>query len=182
MRKINISVVRESLDYDCDTGCFIWKKRPISHFKDARAQKSWNTRYSGRAAGVLDGFGYFMIGLMDQKVRAHSLAWVLVYNEWPKGQVDHINHDKSDNRIVNLRVVSHKDNAKNAGVRVDNTSGIVGVTWDKRLTKWKAQIYANNKNVYLGSFTDKFKAICARKSAEIKYEFHENHGVVICEQ
>jgi len=131
----------------------------------------------GDKAGCLDKItGYIKISIDGKDYQAHRLIWLHVYGVWPKYNIDHINHDRADNRILNLRTVKQQENLKNLSFSKLNTSGITGVYWSKAVNKWLAQIYVNKKAVYLGCFTDKFEAICARMSANIKYGYHENHG------
>lgn len=92
-----------------------------------------------------------------------------VVNESLLIQVDHINHKRFDNRKCNLRVCSHTENQWNKGLKSNNTSGVVGVVWNKRKQKWMARIGINKQDIFLGYFTDKNDAIQARKEAEEKY-------------
>lgn len=119
--------------------------------------------------------GYLTVG----GYLAHRLAWYLYYLEWPSGQIDHINQDKKDNRICNLRVVSNKENHKNMPIQKNNKSGIVGVHYAKRKGKWVAYIKVDGKRIHIGSYADIFSACCARRSMEIKLGFHSNHGKLI---
>lgn len=87
-----------------------------------------------------------------------------------KGHVtDHINKDKLDNRKLNLRIATHSLSAYNQRIRIDNSSGVTGVVWDKLANMYKCRIYKNNKCFYLGHFKNKLDAIKARKEAENKY-------------
>ena len=90
--------------------------------------------------------------------------------------IDHINHISTDNRWVNLRVVSQADNTKNASKRRDNTSGVTGVIWHKATSKWQVSIDAARKRVYGGLFDSFEDAVAKRKELELKYGFHPNHG------
>ena len=83
--------------------------------------------------------------------------------------VDHMNHKKNDNRKKNLRVTSHKNNNKNCVLAKNNSSGVTGVSWYKRYSKWEANIMIDGKKKYLGRFTDFDEAVKARKKAEEKY-------------
>lgn len=83
--------------------------------------------------------------------------------------IDHKNHNTTDNRKRNLRIVTSSNNSMNHVKRKDNTSGVTGVRWHKATDKWQSDIYVNGKNIYLGVFSDKNKAIAARKEAEKKY-------------
>lgn len=87
-------------------------------------------------------------------------------NETPTGlSTDHINGNKLDNRRKNLRICTQAQNNANARMRRDNTSGVRGVVWHKRLEKWQAQITVNGKCLYLGMFVDMKDAIEARRKA-----------------
>ena len=83
--------------------------------------------------------------------------------------VDHINHNKLDNRKKNLRICQQIDNAHNLRLSINNTSGVTGVQWMKDRNKWRAFITIENKKKYLGDFYNKEEAIKARKEAEEKY-------------
>lgn len=84
-------------------------------------------------------------------------------------EVDHINHNKLDNRKENLRVVTHSQNHFNGKLRSDNKYGIKGLLWRAQYKKWQASIIAKGVNIHLGSTADFFEACCLRKSAELKY-------------
>jgi hypothetical protein len=98
----------------------------------------------------------------------------MVYGDEPQ-DIDHINGNRRDNRIANLRAVDRRENMRNARLRSNNTSGIVGVTFSRDRKKWVAQIN-DGKVRSLGRF-DKFEdAVEARKAAERRAGFHPNHG------
>ena len=82
---------------------------------------------------------------------------------------DHKDRDPLNNRRSNLREATHTENMRNCSKRRDNTSGYIGVTWNKRANKWEAQLSLNHKNLHLGKFTDKEEALKARLQAELKY-------------
>lgn len=88
----------------------------------------------------------------------------------PKGYfVDHINHQKTDNRKCNLRNVTKSENHMNVGKIATNTSGVTGVSWSSTAKKWQASIVVNKKSIHLGLFANINEAASARKEAEIKY-------------
>lgn len=95
-------------------------------------------------------------------------------------EIDHINHDKIDNHIENLRIVSHSDNLKNLSLRSDNKTGISGVCWHSKQNKWQASINVNGRMKYLGVFDCIEKATEARKIAEFEHKYHPNHGAPNC--
>lgn len=85
-------------------------------------------RYAGRAAGSIGADGYVTIGLGRERARAHRLAWRIVHGAWPTLAIDHINGDKTDNRIANLRQVTAKQNRENQQrARSDSRTGLLGV-------------------------------------------------------
>ena len=116
------------LDYDRATGIFSWNK-------------SVSNKPSGRVAGAVRPNGYICVSVGGRKWYAHRLAWFLVYGEEPQGQIDHINGDRADNRISNLRVVTCSENLENQRrPRSNNSSGFLGVVrkgnrWGARITK-----------------------------------------------
>ncbi len=177
-------VLRRLLSYDPETGELRWKKRPVWLFKKPSGAKTrrwrasyWNNRYAThRAFTSKDRHGYHQGNLFNTVYRAHRLIWVLHHGTWPEADIDHINGDRSDNRIENLRSVSRMENLQNVRLRPNNTSGIVGVSWMPKLSKWQAYINVNRKRLPLGQFKNKSDAIAARKAAEKKYGFHPNHG------
>ena len=155
--------IKEMLSYNPNTGCFIW-------------MVSRGSAKVGDAAGGINGKGYFQIRVKGKIYLSHRLAWMITHGKFPEYDTDHINHDRADNRIVNLREVTRQENMKNASLYKTNTSGCCGISWFKSDGKWMAYIKLNGKDAYLGLFTDKFEAICARKSAENTHGYHANHG------
>jgi len=164
---INQKDLKEALHYNPDTGVFTW----VNLSPYARSAKI------GDVAGYLDKKdGYMRIKVKGKQYLSHRLAWFYAHGVWPKHEVDHVNHDRADNRIVNLREVTRLENMRNASQYKTNTSGVTGVYWHKPTEKWQASIAVEGKLLYLGLDVDKFEAICARKSAENRYNFHSNHG------
>lgn len=169
--------MRKLLRYERETGKLFWLERPREMFPDERAWKIWNTRYAGKEAFTADnGNGYRRGAVFDKMYRAHRVIWAIHTGAWPDDHIDHINGVRDDNRIDNLRAVSHAENQKNCRGRKDNTSGVMGVHWYKRRGAWQAYIKVAGKNKHLGYFKSKEDAIAARAAAEIEYGFHENHG------
>ena len=162
---ITQTYLKEIFDYNPDTGVF------------TRLISTTNCVKVGDIAGCVNkNHGYRAISVKNKLYLAHRLAWLYMTGEWPKDQIDHINHDRVDNRWVNLRKATRQENGKNMSMSKRNTSGVTGVCWAKVESKWFAQIMVDSKTIGLSYFADKFEAICARKSAENKYGFHGNHG------
>ena len=153
----------ELLHYDPDTGEFRWRV-------------SRGPRKAGAVAGGPHQTGYATIRIDSVQYLTHRLAWLTTYGEFPPEQTDHINHDKSDNRISNLRAVSHSENSRNQKIYKNNTSGVVGVSWYPKKGKWRSKMKVREKYIHLGYFTEKEDAISARKAAEEEHNFHPNHG------
>jgi hypothetical protein len=137
---------------------------------------------SGSAYFAKNRGGYFTFSLNGKTERIHRYAFFAMTGAWPPNDVDHINGIQTDNRWENLRMATRTENGRNQKRHCTNTSGYVGVRWHKAGRKWIAQIMVNKKNIHLGSFEDKDEAIAVRKAAEIKYNFHENHGRVMPEK
>jgi hypothetical protein len=156
--------IRDALNYEYATGDFTWRKS-----RGSRAQ-------AGDKAGSLAKNGNLDIRLDGVSYKAHRLAWKIFYGKDPADQIDHIDGDKTNNRFANLRVVDNTENQRNAKRPSNNTSGHIGVTWDKANSKWAAQIMVDGKTIRLGRFASKAEAIAARKAAEVLHGFHENHG------
>lgn len=132
-----------------------------------------------KEVGYDSGRVYLQVTFNNKKYLLHRFVWMYVHGIMPSGEIDHINHDRGDNRMVNLRVVTPSENQRNMSLRVDNSSGTTGVYFHKATGKWRAQIRIGRKIIGFGAFHDKDDAVAARKTAEVKYGFHENHGLAI---
>jgi len=140
-------IYREHLDYDPDTGVIVWKKKPFrSHIT------------IDHEAGTVNHQGYRQIGLRGKIKFSHIVAWFLHYDEWPLAHIDHINGIKDDNRICNLRVVTHRENHHNLSIHRDGK--LVGTTSVKRKNeiKWQSNIQVNGKEYHLGLFPSEKEA------------------------
>jgi len=161
---IDYGTANKYLKYDTETGLFAWRISP------------GNRRRVGSKAGA-DVNGYVQIQLKGERYYAHRLAWLFIYGEFPKYEIDHIDHNRSNNRIDNLRSVNCQTNSRNARIPSNNTSGICGVRWCKSNSKWMAGIVINRKPFHLGYFKNIKDAAKAREEANIGYGFHPNHGM-----
>lgn len=164
-------LLRQLLKYDSTSGALTWRRRPISFFRDdarwsaGQSCKRWNTRYAGKEAFTATVTGYRCGRLSKRNYLAHRVIWAMVYDEWPVSEVDHIDRDRQNNRICNLRLATRSENAANQCMRSNNRSGFKGVTWSKVAKKWTAEISFNNKRNYLGLFETKEEAALAYKNA-----------------
>ena len=160
--------LKQHLNYNPETGVFVWRYNP-----NRNAQ--WNFMWPGKVAGSVTEKGYCRIRLLNKGIRAHRLAFLYVYGYMPK-EVDHIDGDKLNNKIDNLRDVTHSENMRNAKKYPTNTTGVTGVTYRKSADKWLAYITVHQKRIHGGIFNTKEEAVAARQRLEKKYDFHENHG------
>lgn len=150
-RYLTASRLRELVNYDPDTGIFTWKVYRNSQAKVGDVIGSGHTSPSGYRVAMIDRTFY----------QQHRLAWLYVYGEWPKEQVDHINRVKTDNRICNLRAVYGFENAQNAMTRSHNTSGYKGVHLVRTTGRWRAQLRVNGRRIDLGTYDNPEKASAA---------------------
>lgn len=152
------------LNYNPDTGLITWKINRGGHAK------------KGTEAGTLNWDNHRHLRVNYKIYQAHRIAWLLVHGHFPLNEIDHINGIHNDNRLINLRDVTGQENACNRPVPKNNTSGVMGVSWCKKINKWHARIRKNYQYILLGDYTNWFDAVCARKAAEHQYGFHINHG------
>jgi len=167
--------------YDPSSGYVIWMERGPNTFSCAenertRVSSRWNKLRSGKRAGHMNSNGYVVMCIEGKTIQGHRIAWALHYGEWPSDEIDHINGNKSDNRISNLRVVSPRENSQNRKRPKTNSSGSIGVHYHKRSMSWHARIMVDGKRHHLGSFNTSGEASEAYDRAAKKFNFHENHG------
>lgn len=143
---ISVERLKEVLNYSPETGLFTWKIRLGSRTK------------IGAVAGSIKPDGYVCIEIDKVRYKAHRLAWLYVYEEFPELFIDHINGDTGDNRISNLRLANHEQNMWNSKKAAHNTSGYKGVHFNKNTKKWRACAWQKNNIVHIGLFETKEKA------------------------
>ncbi|HTV32739.1 MAG TPA: HNH endonuclease, partial [Methylocella sp.] len=156
---VTLERLKAVLDYEPETGLFRWKRSKT------------NTK-CGQIAGSKSGCGYIYIEIDGIAYLAHRLAWLYMTGEWPS-ELDHIDLDKTNNTISNLRVADRSQNCCNKKIRADNKSGVPGVNYHTRLKKWVARIAVRGKRYSLGCFESLEEAAAAReqKLAEFHGEF-----------
>jgi hypothetical protein len=179
MKKIiAVEYIKQCIDYDADTGLFVWKERPREHFKTERGHKQTNARQVGKPAFAVPHSAGYLHGALDGvRMFAHRVAWAIHYGHWPEDEIDHINHVKTDNRIDNLRATNRLDNGKNLSRKSNNKSGVNGVHVHSKTKRFIAQIRVNRRVIHLGSFVSLQEAAAARRKAEEQHGFHKNHGI-----
>ena len=155
--------IRELLHYSPHTGSLTWRVSRTNAIK------------VGQEAGCADKH-YRVVYIKDKLYLAHRLIWLHVHGSFPPATIDHINGDGHDNRIDNLRAVSLAENNKNVRAGRRNKSGVIGVTWCGRYSKWYACIGVDGRTIALGRHNCLTAAAIARKAAEVRHKFHPNHG------
>jgi hypothetical protein len=157
---MNVKLLKTLLLYDPLTGLFTWRK--------SNSKKP----VVGTTAGTLHPHGYIRININKRMYYAHRLAWLYIYGEWPPREIDHKDRDPANNRIVNLRLATHAQNACNAPKRRTNSSGFKGVYAHQG--RWTAHIQIGGKSLYLGVFDTAKEAYAAYLGAAKLHhkEFH----------
>ena len=131
--------IAELFSYDPATGVFV---RRVTR----------GGAVAGSIAGTKDSYGYFQFAVDGKLYLAHRVAWLMVHGEWPECEIDHINHDRSDNRIENLRLATRRANMHNLkSARSDSKTGLPGIS--KKPQGYVARIQNAGKRVYLGCFS-----------------------------
>ena len=148
--------LKELLKYNPDTG----------EFERVRDQ---GNKKKGDKVGYMSTTDKYMYTKIDYvRIGLHRLAWLYVYGELPKGHIDHINRNRQDNRISNLRIANRMQQRANSSVPKNNKSGFKGVSFNKQSNKWTANIQKNRKRYYLGAFNDPKAASKAYKAKAIE--------------
>ena len=152
--KLTQERLKELLHYNPRTGVFVWIKQ--------------RQRIAvGSVAGCIKGDGYSVIKVDDIDYYAQRLAWLYMEGYFPTGiDIDHIDQIKINNWWNNLRLISRQCNTRNSKTPNRNTSGIKGVSWDKKSKKWYARIGINGNDKYLGQYNNFENAVCARLAGE----------------
>lgn len=138
-RQLTAEYVRELFDYDPRTGVLLWRKRRSRRVK------------AGDVAGWRDSNGYIVLEIEGHAHKAHRIAWLITHGRWPRGDIDHANGIRDDNRISNLRQAARAENNQNQRrARSDSKTGLLGVS--SHYGKWKARIGVNGRDYHLGTF------------------------------
>jgi hypothetical protein len=138
MKTVSVDRLREVVEYDPKTGLFKW----------IHPELKW---LHGKPVGRVSD-GYLRFAVDGISVRAHRAAWALAYGEYPTNPIDHINGNRLDNRLENLRQATPRQNSYNKKLSCRSKTGVKGVGFDKRISLWNARIVVNGKRIYLGLF------------------------------
>lgn len=171
-------------DYCQETGVLTHKLRGPHQFPSSKRISAetrclqWNNCYASKRAGWVNNMGYSCVVFGGKTYLAHRVIWRMIYGEWPDFHLDHVNGNKTDNRLSNLRASSPKHNAKNMKIRADNTSGVGNISWHKQRKKWCVRM-RNEVGVYkhYGLFEDIEEAIKVRNAIASSNGYSERHGL-----
>jgi hypothetical protein len=151
-------LLRELLDYFPGTGKLVWKKTLSNRVQP------------GKEAGSCDGQGYRVLMVSGYTTRVHRAIWAHYHGAWPTGFIDHVNGNRADNRIANLRDVSNAENLQNNyHPQTNSTTSLRGVWLDKRRGRFVAELSAHQKRYRLGSFATAEEAHHAYLAAKVLY-------------
>lgn len=168
---IDPSIMSDLLEYEPDTGALFWKCRDQDRFSNAN---HFNSMFGGKAAlTAINAHGYRHGNILGKTTLAHRAAWCIATGDWPVEQIDHVNGDRLDNRLCNLREVSNEENSRNAVA--NHLYGISGVF--KRGERWGSRITVSGKIITLGTFDTYEQAVSERLKANIAYGFSDRHGI-----
>lgn len=166
--------LNECFTYNPESGELSWKIRPIHHFQSEDTHKRWISRYYGKKVGHIKKgryTNYQRVKLLGCTIEVHIICWVLHTGLYPRGEIDHIDGNGLNNKAGNMR---DQDNFKNRRMQKSNTSGIVGVHWNKTKSRFIVTGDANSK--HLGTFRSMFEAACLRKSWELDNGYTPDYG------
>lgn len=167
MLEIRYEEVARLFTYDRETGVLYWRNKNRNSIR--------RNYVAGSSKGTRDG--YRQVSIKGEHYHEHRIIMMLCFGHVPENaEIDHINHVRNDNRLCNLRFVTRSENRRNQSVNSKNTSGVTGVCFLKARKKYMAQISVDRENIYLGIFDTLEEAAAARGEAELKFNFHNNHG------
>ena len=159
--------VRQAFDYDPDSGLLKWKISPGTGVK------------AGQIAGSVHYRGYIQINYKRMNLLAHRVIWVYMTGKNPTEFIDHIDGNASNNKWINLREATNKQNQENRAQQANNSSGYRGVTYRKKEKRWQAQVQHNKKYVYLGCYATKEQAnevVVNWRSNSFTHDFGRDRG------
>jgi hypothetical protein len=180
-KQLDPEMLRELLHYDPQTGVLTWKWRephqfPAGTSTGPETYKMWNKQRAGKPALTARCNGYRVGAVWTVRIYAHRVAWAIHHGKWPEHPLDHINGDRADNRIVNLRLAPDNSNNRNRKMNRRNTSGVTGVRFCAVKQKWVASITIDGRKKTLGTYDTKDDAIHMRKMAEREHGYAPQHG------
>lgn len=138
---------------------------------------NWKVDHGGREALCgLHQLGYLYGRVYKKAFYAHRVAWLLHYGDWPEGEIDHINGNRADNRLCNLRDIPKDVNAKNKRMSSRNKTGYNGVCFNKRNGKYLVQVGSKGFKKFSAHYETLDEAVRVRREKEAEFGYHVNHG------
>lgn len=166
--KLTQDSLKEVINYNENTGVLTWMKR------SGMASKVGDE--CGHLFTAVNGKSYRRVSIFGKSYLSHHLAWLYMTGNMPLNQIDHINGNGIDNRFINLRDVSPRENSKNKRRYYTNKTGVSGVSWSSGKKKYRVEISVDGVTYSKNNIDHIFEAACVRKSYELQYCFHKNHG------
>ena len=178
--------LREVFFYDASTGQMVWRPRECLETDVSASVRRWNTRWAGKTAGTPCGKGYTILSVTveGRKVRilAHRAVWIYHRGAIREGMdVDHINRNRSDNRLENLRLATRSENNQNSAASRNCKTGVLGVSLHKPTGKYRADIVLHRRQVFLGLYPTPEEAEVVRRYAE-SILFTHSRGPALSEE
>lgn len=152
---------RQLLKYDPISGALVWRRLAI---EDCASVYEWKAkaRVFGKEAGSILKNGYRSICIEGRRYYAHRLAWLITLGDWPEEDIDHVNGNRLDNSIRNLRAATRGENHQNRG-----GSSYTGASWHSKAGKWRATIVVGGKQKHLGYYSSQEDAASAYRDAKL---------------
>jgi hypothetical protein len=155
-----------------EDGKLFWREKNLDSIGRRNGMKN------KKRAGSLHPFGYRKITIDGHTYMEHRLIWMMFHKDDKIDMIDHINNNRCDNRIENLRLACRSENMQNCILRKDNTSGVKGVNWNARDKKWTVSISTNGKRKSFGNYDDLELADLVVQMARSKnHGKFSNHGL-----
>lgn len=161
-QELNQELIRKFYSYNPDSGEFT-HRLPLHEARE------------GDVPGYIGNHGYIACSVGGTEYLVHRLIWLYMEGNLPE-MVDHINHNKLDNRWCNLREVNNTENTKNCSVSKNSVTRVNGVSFMESKGKYRAYLMVNRKHIHIGLYDTVEEAAEARAKADIDYGFHVNHG------
>ena len=156
------------------------KEELLATFDYKNGELYWKSTRKGIKAGDKAGYvnnGYVQVKFNGKDYRAHRIIFLMHHGYLPQ-YIDHIDTDRSNNSIENLRAATKAQNGHNFGVSAHNKSGYRNVHWSNKDSRWRVHLRCNGKRISCGSFVELEDAVEAAKQARQKYHGEFAHGTI----
>lgn len=179
-RELTHELLKSLVDYDPASGSTTWRKRTSDMFALDDDCFAWNESNAGKNIGApffnQRGRRYMRASIFGKSYMLSRLIFFYMTGRWPVGDIMHRDRDGTNNTWSNLKEVSRIENMRSLAMTKRNSSGCVGVSWNRQKNKWHASVMVNYKTIHLGYFAGKHDAIAARSKANRDLGFDPMHG------